>query len=267
MQEAVQLKSEGQQQAGTVTTLLGGSVRDSDTQRDACTALHEGKHKCRVPYGSELPDVSSTRWQDLPVIAWPIFPLHESAPVGDKLLLILFAGRLQEIQQAVSGRGRTCLASLRNPGNWKLYVLSLGLEELASSSVPLAASSPAQIEGANPHVLRWTEIVALKKSLSVMQYLVSTSRPTDISDQTAWTQAPCKSRVLLQLTELADFWDALALSSPRILEGAPIYKQQICLEVPAMPGLHVQQWSLLWVVLRVTPPQTNTNQEIWWIIK
>lgn len=49
---------------------------------DAHTALHEGEHKCRVPYGSELPDVSPTWWQDLPVIAWPVFPLHEKCSSG-----------------------------------------------------------------------------------------------------------------------------------------------------------------------------------------
>lgn len=59
-----------------------GLFLESDMRRDACTALHEGEHKCRVPYGSELPDVSSTRWQDLPVIAWPVFPPPEKCSYG-----------------------------------------------------------------------------------------------------------------------------------------------------------------------------------------
>lgn len=43
------------------------------------------------------------------------FHRMKSAPGGEKLLLITFPGKLQEIQQAVSGRGRTCPASPQDP--------------------------------------------------------------------------------------------------------------------------------------------------------
>lgn len=55
---------------------------ESDMQRDACTILHVKEQKCRVPYGSGLPDVPSTWWQGLPVIAWPFFPPHEKCSWG-----------------------------------------------------------------------------------------------------------------------------------------------------------------------------------------
>lgn len=182
----------------------------SDMQKDAHPTSRVGEHKRRVPCGSELPDVSSVWWQDLPTMAWPVFPLHEKCS-WDKLLLIMPPGRLWEAQQAVSGRGGTCPASPRSPGNWKLHVLSADLEGLVSLVIPSAASSPRMTEKASFCVLRWTEIKALKKSPS---HAVLTQRLTGDSDETAWISALCKPGALPQLTDLTDFQDALALRSP-----------------------------------------------------
>lgn len=65
------------------------------------------------------------------------FHRMKSAPGGEKLLLITFPGKLQEIQQAASGRGRTCPASPRDPENRELDVLSLDLKGLESAAIPL----------------------------------------------------------------------------------------------------------------------------------
>jgi len=168
-------------------------------------------------------------------------------------------GRLWEAQQAVSGRGGTCPASPRSPGNWKLHVLSPDLEGLVSSVIPSAASSPRMTEKASFCVLRWTEIKALKKSPS---HAVLTQRLTGDSDETAWISALCKPGALPQLTDLTDFQDALALRSPNT------YKLYISLELrDAWPSNEAMKPLCMWFCTCPYanaiswPMQTNANRD------